>query len=127
MSKKVIVVILAGIWITLSEFLRNEIIFKNLWENHYVSMGLSFETLPINGFLWVVWSFLFAFLIMRFLEKFSFKETVVISWILGFLMMWITLFNLQVLPVILLFFAVPLSLLEIVIAGFIIKQGLKRK
>jgi hypothetical protein len=36
--------------------------------------------------------------------------------------MWLTVYNLQALPLMLLFFAVPLSLLEVFVALLIIKQ-----
>jgi len=41
--------------------------------------------------------------------------------------MWITVYNLQVLPVRLLIVAVPLSLLEVLVAGIIIRKLSKGK
>ena len=112
----------AGIWITVSEFLRNEILFKNYWVEHYGSLGLKFATLPINGLLWMVWSFALAFMICKLLEKFSFHETMILAWLSAFVMMWITIYNLQVLPILLLIPAIPLSLVEVIVAGWIIKR-----
>jgi hypothetical protein len=40
-------------------------------------------------------------------------------------MMWVTLYNLQVLPLALLWFAVPLSLLEVTIAAWIQRIWIK--
>jgi len=122
MKKNALSIILAGIWITASEFLRNELLFKQIWVEHYKSLGLQFETLPINGVIWMLWSFLFAALIAILLKKFTFKETLIIGWISGFILMWLTLFNLQVLPLILLAYAIPLSLLEVFIAEIIIQK-----
>jgi hypothetical protein len=127
-SKKIILTLgLATLWITISEFLRNEFLFKSYWINHFESLGLTFETLSINGILWLIWSFGLAFLILKLLEKFSFKETIFLSWISAFLMMWITTYNLQVLPVGLLIFAIPLSLFEVYVAGKIIRYFKKGK
>jgi hypothetical protein len=113
---------LTGIWITISEFLRNEILLKDYWANHYDSLGLKFETLPVNGLLWTIWSFLFAFLIHSLLRKFSRIETLYIAWIFAFLMMWITIFNLQILPLKILLFAVPLSVFEIWVSIVLVEK-----
>jgi len=118
--RKLFAVVAAGIWIIISEFLRNEVLFKSYWMEHFRGLGLSFETLPINGVFWSLWSFGQAYLILRLLEKFSFPDTVLLAWLVCFPMMWLVLFNLQVLPVALLLFAVPLSLFEVVVAGWIV-------
>jgi hypothetical protein len=122
MKKNFLPILIAGIWITISEFTRNELLFKDYWINHFNSIGLKFETLPINGILWMIWSFILAYIIFKLLQKFSFKETILLAWLPAFLMMWITIYNLQTLPLILLLFAVPLSLLEVFIACLIIKK-----
>jgi hypothetical protein len=116
----------AAIWITASEFLRNEFLFKSYWINHFHSMGLEFVTLPINGILWTLWSFGLAYLIFRLISKFSFLETMLLAWLPSFAMMWITTYNLQVLPLGLLIFAIPLSLFEVFLAMVIIRQLSKK-
>jgi len=120
MNKPFLSVTIAGFWITFSEFLRNEILFKSYWIDHYRLLGLKFETTPVNGILWMVWSFLLAYLIYKLLQKYSLRETIILSWIPAFLMMWITIYNLQVLPVSLLLIAVPLSVLEIYVSVLIL-------
>lgn len=127
MKKMTLSIVLAGIWITFSEFIRNEFLFKSYWASHFGSIGLRFETLPINGVLWMIWSFMLAYVIFKLLQKFSLKETILLSWLSAFVMMWITAHNLQVLPVRLLYIAIPLSLLEIFIAIVIIKRVLNEK
>lgn len=122
MDKRITPVAVAGLWIALSEFVRNEFLFRDRWIDHYTSLGLQFKTLPINGFLWMVWSLLLAYILTRLLRRFSFTEAVFIAWLAAFVMMWVTVFNLQVLPLVLLIFAIPLSLLEVAIAGIIIKK-----
>jgi hypothetical protein len=122
MNKDFLAISLAGLWITFFEFLRNELILKEIWVNHYSSLGLIFETLPLNGILWLFWSFILAILIYKLNEKFSFEETAVISWLFAFFMMWVVTFNLQVLPFNLILFAIPLSVIEIIIAILIIKK-----
>lgn len=129
MKKIVLSIVLSGLWITFSEFLRNEFLLKEYWVNQFNSLGLTFETLPINGILWMVWSFTLAFLLFKFLQKFSMKETILLGWLPSFFMMWIVVFNLQTLPLNIVFFvfAIPLSIIEILAAIIIIKKILHEK
>lgn len=122
MRKTLLSVFAAGIWITLSEFIRNEFLFKSYWQEHYQALGLRFETLPVNGMLWMVWSFLLAYVIYQLLAKFTYIKALLLSWLTVFVMMWLTIYNLQVLPLRLLLFAIPLSLFEIWLAAVIIRQ-----
>ncbi len=127
--KQALAVLLAGAWITLSEFIRNEFLLKSYWTDHYNTLSLTFETLPLNGVLWFIWSLIFAFIVMKLLQNNSLKETLIISWLAAFVMMWITIYNLQVLPLPLLLFAVPWSILEVLIAIIIVQticEKLKR-
>jgi len=126
MKNSILPIFLATVWITCSEFLRNEILFKELWVERFQSLGLTFQTLPINGILWTVWSFLLALIIFKLLQKYSWQETLLFSWIPSFLMMWITIYNLQVLPLPLLAVAFPLSLVEVGVAIAIL-QFFKKK
>ncbi|NMD06989.1 MAG: hypothetical protein GYA66_03315 [Phyllobacteriaceae bacterium] len=112
----------AAVWITASEFLRNEILFKSYWTGHFSGLGLQFATTPVNGALWVAWSVSLALVLQQLLGRFSVRSAVALAWLAAFPMMWFALFNLQVLPVSLLAFAVPLSLLEVVVAAFIIRK-----
>ncbi|MEI6378593.1 MAG: hypothetical protein WCO55_02955 [Candidatus Falkowbacteria bacterium] len=119
-KRKILAVVCAGLWITLSEFIRNEFLFKGFWIEHFRSLGLVFATLPVNGLLWLVWSLLLAYVIYRLSDKFSPKEVLFISWLAGFVMMWIAAYNLQVMSLGLLIIDLPLSLLEIAVAQYII-------
>jgi hypothetical protein len=55
----------------------------------------------------------------RLMEKFSLNQAIFLVWLPALFMMWITVYNLQTLPLGLLIFAVPLSLLEIFVAAYI--------
>ena len=110
----------ATIWISISEFVRNEFIFHSYWADHYSKLGLVFPDEPINGAMWGVWSFLFAIAVFIISRKFPLLHTTFLSWFVGFVLMWVVLGNMGVLPYSLLYFAVPLSLLESFIAAFII-------
>lgn len=120
MKNPAIATILAGIWISISEFLRNEVLFKDYWVDHYASMGLDFPSEPINGAMWGLWSMLFAIAIFIFSRRFSFLHTVLLAWFVGFILMWVVVGNMGVLPFSILIFAIPLSLLEVLVAALII-------
>lgn len=117
--KRILSVLLITVWISFSEFLRNEILFKSFWINHYRSLGLIFPDSPQNGLIWGVWALCFASCLVVLDAKFSFVQSILLNWTLGFVLMWIVIGNLGVLPIGLLFYAVPLSLLEVTVSVYI--------
>lgn len=122
MKKAILPILLSTIWISISEFVRNELLFKSYWVDHYNSLGLVFPSEPINGAMWGVWSLAFAISIYIVSKKFSLLQTFLLMWVVGFVMMWIVIGNMGVLPFSLLLFAVPLSLLEVFLAVLIVKK-----
>ncbi|MEI8006163.1 MAG: hypothetical protein WCI48_08145 [Bacteroidota bacterium] len=119
--KPVLAILLATLWISISEFVRNQLLFKSYWTLHYQGLGITFPSAPVNGAMWGVWSLLFAIAIYFIAKKFSLLQTTMLSWFMAFVMMWVAIGNLGVLPYGLLLFAVPLSLLEAFIAASIIR------
>jgi len=122
LKKTVFPVFLATIWISLSEFVRNELLLKSYWIDHYAKRGLVFPSKPINGAVWGVWSLVFAVAIYVISKKFTLIQSTLLSWFVGFVLMWVVIGNLGVLPYGSLAFAVPLSLVEAFLAAFIIKK-----
>jgi hypothetical protein len=122
LKNTILPILLATIWISISEFARNQLLFKSYWTDHYMNLGLTFPAAPVNGAMWGVWSMLFAIFIFIIAKKFTLLQTTFIAWLAGFVMMWVVIGNLDVLPYGLLWFAVPLSLLEAFIAAWIIKK-----
>jgi hypothetical protein len=118
-ARRVLAVILTGIWVNASEFLRNEVLLKTHWVDHYRSLGMTFPDKPLNGLVWVAWGFLFAMAIYSISRRFSLIQTALISWFTGFVLMWVVTWNLNVLPGAILVYAVPLSLLEAFIGSSI--------
>lgn len=121
-KKIVFPVVLATVWISISEFVRNEFLIKNLWIEHYTGLGLAFPSEPANGAVWGLWSLVLAIIIFIISRKFELLATITLSWIIGFIMMWLVVGNLGVLPFKILYYAVPLSIIEVVIATLIIKK-----
>jgi hypothetical protein len=120
LRKVFIPILLATFWISISEFVRNQYLVKSYWTSHYQSLGLVFPSEPVNGAVWGLWSLLFAVSVYILSRKFSLVQTTLISWFMGFVLMWVVLWNLSVLPVGLLIYAVPLSLFESFVAAFIV-------
>ena len=109
----------AGAWIGLVEFLRNELLLAATWDAHYASLGLAFPRDPPNVAVWLVWSLVFAGTLYALTRRFTLAETVALGWIVGFVMMWLVTWNLAVLPLGILPFAVPASLLETGVAAWL--------
>jgi hypothetical protein len=126
-KKTLLPILLATTWISISEFVRNEFILKSYWTSHYQKLGLEFPSDPINGAVWGLWSLCLAVAIFIISQKFSLLHTVLLSWFVGFVLMWIVIGNMNVLPSGILLFAVPLSLLEVFLASYIIQRWAKQK
>jgi hypothetical protein len=120
--KTVLPILIATIWISVSEFVRNQFFLKSYWLEHYSGLGLVFPTEPINGVIWGIWALCYAISIYIISKKFSFLETSCLTWFIGFILMWLVIGNMGVLPFGILYLAIPLSLLETFFACFIIKK-----
>lgn len=121
-KKNLMAIILSSIWISLSEFFRNEYLIKSFWIKHYENLGIIFPSAPINGAIWGVWSIVYAGSILIFSKRYNLIESFFIAWINGFVLMWLVLWNMSVFPLSILFYAIPLSALEAFIATWIIKR-----
>lgn len=119
---KILSIIAATLWISLSEFIRNNVLLKADWTNHYNTLGLIFPEKIINGAMWGLWSLLFAIFIYIIATKFTLLQTTFLSWLVAFVMMWVVIGNLKVLPFKILWLAVPLSIFESFLATWIIKH-----
>lgn len=125
-KKSILIIFFTTIWISISEFLRNTFLLHNYWTTHYKNLGLTFPEQPINGAVWGIWSLCFATLIYIIAQKFSFVKTIILSWLIGFVLMWLVIGNMNVLPFAILPIAIPLSILEVTIATLIIKKLFNR-
>ncbi len=120
LKKSILPIVFATAWIGFSEFLRNELLFKSYWIEHYRSMGLVFPSEMLNNAVWGIWSLVFATAIYLISRKFSLRQTTFLGWLTGFVMMWLVVGNMGVLPFELLYYAVPMSLIEVFVASWII-------
>lgn len=115
-------IFLAMSWISISEFIRNQFLFIDLWTDHYKRLGLEFPVQPINGAVWGIWASAFAVFIFMIAKKYSLLQTTMLSWLAGFVFMWLVIGNLGVLPFGILVYAIPLSVLEVYVAVWITKK-----
>jgi hypothetical protein len=115
-------ILAATVWISVSEFVRNQLLLEAYWVEHYQDLGLVFPSDPVNGAVWGLWSLLFAIAVFIMSRRFSLLETTLLAWFVGFVLMWVVLWNMDVLPVGILLFAVPLSLLEAFVAALIVDK-----
>jgi hypothetical protein len=122
LSTTVLPIFLATLWISLSEFVRNEFLAKSYWTEHYNELGLTFPSEPVNGMIWGLWSLCMAIFLYVMRERFSFVESLAIGWWAGFMLMWIVTYNMMVFPLGILIYALPLSVLEVALALWIMDR-----
>jgi hypothetical protein len=120
LRKAILPILLATIWISVSEFVRNEYLLKSYWVDHYNKLGLTFPSELVNGAVWGLWSLLFAIAVYILASRFTLLQTALLAWFVAFVLMWVVTWNLAVLPIVILLFAIPLSLLESFLATWII-------
>lgn len=126
MFKKIILpILLIGIWINIFETIRWELLIKSYWVGQYENLGLIFPDGLKNNITWMIWGFLFAAIIFVLSKKFTAIQTALIAWFTVFVMMWIVMWNMSLLPIGLLWTNAPLSLIEAYIAALICKRFIK--
>ncbi len=126
MKNHILAIFISGLWMNLSEFIRNELVIKNIWVDGFNEIGLTFPSAPINGATWGIWAFIFVGALSMLCKKFSVIESTLIAWVIGFVLLWIAMWNMGVLPKHLLYWAIPWSFLEVYIAALICTKLLNR-
>jgi hypothetical protein len=112
-------IFLVALWINVSETVRWMLYSQSRFEALYQSRGLKLPSGPMNMALWMVWGFVIAYIVFVLARKFSLLHTTLLSWVAAFITTWIILWNFGILPIGILWVAVPLSLFEIFIAALI--------
>lgn len=122
MMRVLLPILAATVWISLNEFVRNQLVLIDHWTEHYASMGLVFPGEPINGAVWGLWSLCFATAIFFLARRSGLLETSALAWGVGFVLMWLVVGNMAVLPFSILPYAIPWSLAEAFGAAWIVKK-----
>lgn len=112
-------------WIATNEFVRNQLVLLDHWTGHYAGLGITFPGDPLNGAVWGIWSLCFAVAICVMARRFSLLETTALAWLAGFVLMWLVVGNLGVLPFSVLPVAIPWSMVEAFGAAWIVKKLVK--
>ena len=112
-------ILLVAIWINLSGTVRWILFAKPRFDALYNGRGLEFPNALANTILWILWGVLAAVLVVSLSKKFTMLHTFALSWLAAFAMHWIVLWNAAVLPLGLLWVAIPWSLVEVFIAALI--------
>ncbi|MFC2088533.1 hypothetical protein ACFLSX_02950 [Calditrichota bacterium] len=115
-------ILLTGFWINISETLRWVFFVEPYWIEYYQNLNLTFPTGMTNNIIWMIWGFCFATAIFIFSKKFTLFQTTILSWFLAFAMLWLVLWNINILPVGFLWFVIPLSLFEAFVGSWICKK-----
>jgi hypothetical protein len=112
-------IFIAGVWINISETVRWMLIIESYWVEYYESLNLVFPNNPLNAVIWMTWGFLYSAIIFVLSRKFRPLQTTLIAWLTVFVMLWIVLWNIDILPVKLLWYNIPLSFIETYVAVLI--------
>jgi len=124
-KKTIVPILITGIWINVSETVRWMLIIESYWIEKYQGLNLTFPNETINMFMWMIWGFFFATTIFILSKKYSLIQTTIFSWFVAFAMMWVIVWNIGVLPIEMLWYNIPLSLLEAFIGALICKNLFK--
>lgn len=119
--RAILAVLCSTMWISLNEFLRNQVLLLDRWSDKYSSMGLTFPGDPVNGAIWGVWALCLSVLLHFLSRRTSLPEAAVLGWLFGFVLMWLVIGNLGVLPFGILPYAIPWSMIEV--AGAVWMDG----
>jgi len=121
-KKTILPILLTGIWINISETVRWLLLIESYWIEYYQNLNFVFPTGPVNAVIWMIWGFLFAVAIFVISKKFNLLQTTFLSWLVVFVMLWVVLWNIDILPAGILWIVVPLSLIETFVAAYICKR-----
>jgi len=117
--KTIIPILIAGIWINISESVRWIFLIEPYWIEKYQKLNVTFPNETINMIAWMVWGFFYGTTIFILSRKFKLFQTTLISWFVAFAMMWVVVWNVGVLPTGMLWINIPLSLIETLIGALI--------
>ena len=121
-KKSILPILVTGIWINIFETVRWVLFVEAYWVEYYQNLNLVFPTGPVSGLVWMIWGFCFATIIFILSRKFTLLQTTLLSWFVVFGMLWVVLWNIDILPIGYLWFVIPLSLFEAYIGALICKK-----
>jgi len=121
LKKAIWQILLVSIWINIFETLRWMLFAKPEIDMHFKAANLVLPNEPINNLLCLIWGIIIAVMIFIVSKKFKVLQTTFIVWITVYVMHWIALWNMAVLPINILWLAVPLTFINVLIGALISK------
>lgn len=112
-------ILITGIWINISETVRWMFLIESYWLEKYQILNLTFPNETTNMIAWMIWGFFHATVIFILSKRYNLLQTTGLSWFVAFVMMWVIVWNIGVLPTGMLWINIPLSLLETFIGAYI--------
>lgn len=120
-------ILLVSLWINIFESLRWVIFAKPDIEMYFKAANHVLPNQPINNILWMVWGVIIAIMIFIISKRFKLLQTTFIVWITVYVMHWIALWNMAVLPIKILFLAIPLTFINVLVGVLISKYFHNKK
>ena len=114
-------ILLVSLWINIFETLRWMLFARPYIDVHFKAANLVLPNEPINNILWLIWGIIIAVMIFIISKKFKVLQTTFIVWIIVYVMHWIALWNMAVLPINILWLAVPLTFINALVGALISK------
>lgn len=122
LKKSVLPILVTGLWINISETILWIFLVKSYWIDRFDKLNIQYIEEPINMAVWGIWGFSYATVIFILAKKFTLIQTTLLSWSMVFVMMWMVVWNVGVLPTKMLWFNAPLSLIVTFVAVWICKK-----
>ena len=126
-KRSMLALLLTGLWINISETIRWELLVKAYWVDFFDSFGHVLPEQAINLVIWVIWGFSVALVIYVLSRKFSLIHTTLLAWCALFVLLWLVLWNLGILPITILAIVIPWSFVEVFVAAWICKKLLPQE
>lgn len=119
-------IIIISLWINISETSRWIFFSQSHFEKHFTSLNLLLPFGPAVLILWLIWGILLSAMIYIISKKYSLLQAASMIWVMAFPMLWIALYNLNVLPISILWLVIPLSYISVLV-GVLISNYLGKK
>ncbi len=122
LKKTILPILLTGIWINISITIGWILILKSYWIEKYQSLNLVFPIGITNNIVWMIWGFMLATIVFILSKKFTVLQTTFLAWFVAFIMLWVIIWNVGILPTGMLLFNIPNSLFVTFISALICKK-----
>lgn len=114
--------VLAILFVCFSEFFRNDVILKEDFILLHNKNIIDHFTMDFSLLIYIVWSLFFVFILAVISERFNFYESLILSWLMIFVMMCFYFISLNLLSFNILFYTIFLGFFETLVVLLILKK-----